>query len=310
MTYVVLLLVALSAGLLTAAGVAGLVGGQERAVQRELTAIRHGGLGVHELRERRRRQARSDRLRTMLEALGGKPDQDDKRVTAVRWRLQRAGFRNPKATAYYYASRTLAAAAMGAFGLMVAGVVSRSVVDTSMIAAACAIVGWMLPSMYLRTRTRRRQDELARALPDALDLLVVCVEAGLGLNQALLRVGDEIDHLSRAMSDEIMVVSLELRAGAPRTEALRNLAKRTGVADIQALVGMLIQTERFGTSVARGLRVHSHSLRTKRRQRAEEAAAKTSIRMLFPLVLFIFPAMLVVILGPAGFHLAKMFGAQ
>ena len=140
--------------------------------------------------------------------------------------------------------------------------------------------------------------------------MVVCVEAGLGLNQALVRVGEEMDRISSSMSEELTLVSLEIRAGTPRPEALRNLARRTGVADVQALVGMLIQTDRFGTSVARALRTQSEALRTKRRQRAEEAAAKTTIKMLFPLALCIFPAMFVVILGPAPFHLAEVFGVR
>jgi tight adherence protein C len=141
--------------------------------------------------------------------------------------------------------------------------------------------------------------EIVKALPDALDLLVVCVEAGLGLNQALVRVADEIGMVSTVLGDQLTLTNLEIRAGTARDDALRNLAERTGVEDVLSFVGMLIQTDRFGTSIAQALRIHSEVLRTKRRQRAEEAAAKTAIKMLFPLVFFIFPAMFVVILGPA-----------
>jgi tight adherence protein C len=160
-------------------------------------------------------------------------------------------------------------------------------------------VGWIIPPFVVRKRLKKRQKEVQRALPDALDMLVVCVEAGLGLNQALLRVADEIHYVSPLLSEQIIMVNLEIRAGTPREDALRMLAERTGLPDVSSLVAMLIQTDRFGTSVANALRVQSQSLRTKRRQRAEEAAAKTAIKLVFPLVLCVFPALFVVILGPA-----------
>jgi tight adherence protein C len=146
---------------------------------------------------------------------------------------------------------------------------------------------------------------MQKALPDALDMLVVSVEAGLGLNQALVRVSEEIYRISPVLSEQLALVNLEIRAGTGREEALRNLADRTGLQDISSLVGMLIQTDRFGTSVAQALRVHAETMRTKRRQRAEEAAAKTTIKMIFPLVFCIFPALFVVILGPAVIEIYK-----
>jgi tight adherence protein C len=136
-------------------------------------------------------------------------------------------------------------------------------------------------------------------LADALDLLVACVEAGMGLNQALVRVAEEVRNVCEALSEELAMVNLEIRAGTARPQALRNLAERTELDDVEALVSTLIQTERFGTSVGRALRVQASTLRQKRRQRAEEAAAKTTIKLVFPLVLFVFPALFVVILGPA-----------
>jgi tight adherence protein C len=135
-------------------------------------------------------------------------------------------------------------------------------------------------------------------LPDALDLMVVCVEAGLGLDQAILKTSEELRVTHPDICDELNLVNLELRAGKPRKEALKNLADRTGVEDINGLVSMLIQTDRFGTSIAQSLRVHSDALRTKRRQRAEERAHKVSVKLVFPLVFLIFPAMFVTILGP------------
>jgi tight adherence protein C len=168
-------------------------------------------------------------------------------------------------------------------------------------------VGWIAPAFYVGRRVKARQLEIQRALPDALDMLVVCVEAGLGLNQALVRVAEEVDRVSPVLSEQLVMVNLEIRAGTGREEALRRLADRTGVQEVSSLVSMLIQTDRFGTSVAHTLRVQSASLRTKRRQRAEEAAAKTAIKLVFPLVIFIFPALFVIILGPAVITIFETF---
>ncbi len=166
----------------------------------------------------------------------------------------------------------------------------------------------MLPYLYVDGRVKKRQQELKKALPDTLDLLVVCVEAGLGLNQALVRVSEEVDRISPEMSDELTVVNLEIRAGTPRDEALRRLGERTGVDDIRSLTSMLLQTDRFGTSIADALRVHADTLRSKRMQSAEEAAAKTTVKMLFPLIFFIFPAIFVVLVGPSVFLFRDFFG--
>src|SRR5207248_3152913 len=149
--------------------------------------------------------------------------------------------------------------------------------------AACG-VAYVLPGMVLARMAKKRQHRIRLALPDALDLLVVSVEAGLGLDQAIQRVAEELAFAHADLSDELRLVNLELRAGTGRVEALRNLAERTGVDDVASLVAMLVQTDRFGTSVAQSLRVHSDTVRTKRRQRAEEAAAKTGVKMVFPLV--------------------------
>jgi tight adherence protein C len=159
-------------------------------------------------------------------------------------------------------------------------------------------MGWLIPGWYVGSKRRKRSGDIQNVLADALDLLVACVEAGMGLNQAMVRVSEEIRNVSQALAEEFTMVNLEIRAGTPRGEALRNLARRTGSDDVEALVTSMIQTERFGTSIGRALRVQADTLRTKRRQRAEEAAAKTTIKLLFPLVLFIFPALFVVVLGP------------
>jgi len=167
-----------------------------------------------------------------------------------------------------------------------------------LLGVAGAAAGLAAPSAFLRSRARKRQEAITDALPDALDLLTVCVEAGLGINSAFLRISEEFRLSSPTLSEEFDVVNREMVAGKPRMEALRALADRTGVEDVKSLVAMLIQTERLGTSLAQSLRVHSDSLRVRRRQRAEEAAAKTTIKLVFPLVFLLFPALFIVILGP------------
>jgi tight adherence protein C len=168
--------------------------------------------------------------------------------------------------------------------------------------------GFFLPRFILKRMIRDRQNRIRLGLPDALDLTVICVEAGLALDQALMRVGEDLHHAHPDLSDEFHLVNLELRAGKPRAEALRNLVDRTGVDDIRSLVGTLIQTDRFGTSVAQALRVHSDSLRTERRQRAEEQAAKTTIKMVPPLVIFVLPSIIFVTIGPAVIELIRQLG--
>lgn len=173
------------------------------------------------------------------------------------------------------------------------------------ILAIAAIAGYMAPEFYVTQLVRRRQHRLQLSLPDALDLLVISMEAGLGLDQAILRVATELRTAHPELSEEMQMVNMEMQLGKNRLEALRELANRTGVEDIKGLVAMLIQTDRFGTSLAQSLRVFSDDLRIKRRQRAEEQAAKTTVKMVPPLVFFIFPALMVVILGPGIIAIMK-----
>jgi len=169
------------------------------------------------------------------------------------------------------------------------------------------LVGYLGPDFWLTWKIRSRQHRLRRSLPDALDLLVICVEAGLGLDQAIMKVAQELRITHRELSDEFQLVNLEMRVGKTRIEALHELGRRTGLEDIKSLVAMLVQTERFGTSIAQSLRVYSDDMRIRRRQRAEEMSAKTSVKMVPPLVFFIFPALMVVILSPAVLTLMNQF---
>jgi tight adherence protein C len=192
------------------------------------------------------------------------------------------------------------------FGLLGIGlVILISGFDSLFLMVGIGAFGFFLPRFILKRMIKERQHRIKVGLPDALDLTVICVEAGLALDQAMMRVGEDLRHAHPELSSEFHLVNLEMRAGKPRVEALQNLAARTGADDIRQLVATLVQTDRFGTSVAQALRVHSDSLRTERRQRAEEQAAKTSIKMIIPLVLFILPSILIVTLGPAIIQLYR-----
>lgn len=165
--------------------------------------------------------------------------------------------------------------------------------------ALSVFLGALLPDIWLKWKAARRQDQIQFGLPDSLDLLVVCVEAGLGLDQALMRISQEMREAHRALSEELQLYALEVNAGRSRAAALRNLGERSGVDDMRALAAVLIQTDRFGTSVAQSLRVFSDTMRSKRRQRAEERAAKMGVKMIPPMVLFVFPSIFIVVIGPA-----------
>lgn len=249
-------------------------------------------------RARRRREERSRRLQDLLENLGARVEHG-RDVSEVRLFLLHAGYVSLAAVPVYLGTRLLLGVLLGSLVLLTIPLLGLPALGALFGALWGFLLGWTLPVFVVGGRAKKRQHSMIKALPDALDLLVVCVEAGLGLNQALVRVSEEIINVSHVLGEQISLTNLEIRAGTPRDEALRNFGDRTGVEDIRSFVAMLIQTDRFGTSIAQALRTHSEVLRTKRRQRAEEASAKTAIKMLFPLVFFIFPAMFVVILGPA-----------
>jgi tight adherence protein C len=226
--------------------------------------------------------------------------EEDWEHSPIRLRFINAGYRNKNAPVIYFAAKTLLAIAFPAIYLLIKGVWGFEVLLTEAIAIlALAALGYFLPNLILHRLIFVRQRELFENFPDALDLMTVCVEAGLGMDAAIGRVGDEMAIKSPVTSEEFRLVGLELRAGASREQALRNLAMRTGLEDIDSLVAMLVQADRFGTSIADSLRIHSDTLRTKRRLIAEEKAAKLAVKLLFPLIFTIFPSLLLVLLGPA-----------
>jgi len=231
----------------------------------------------------------------VVKRLGEKAPRSMNEMGSLRQRLVQAGYRRDEALTVFFGIRV-----MFALALFVLFSTSFVVKANLMLALGGLGLGYLLPGMVLARLAKRRAHRIRLSLADALDLLVVSVEAGLGLDQALQRVGAELSSAYPDLSDELRLVNLELRAGKARAEALRNLGQRSGVDDLNSLVTMLIQTDKFGTSVAQSLRVYSETLRTKRRQRAEEAAAKTGVKMVFPLVFCIFPAIWVVTIGPAA----------
>jgi tight adherence protein C len=217
-------------------------------------------------------------------------------------RLAAAGFREPAYVDLYYTVKLLGPVAAG----LIAGFLLRggNVFIWFMILAA---VGFLGPDFWLTGAVTRRRERIRLGLPDALDLLVICMEAGLGMDQALIRIGEELRLGHKDLSDEFLLIRLEQRAGKPRVEAWRNMANRTGLEIFRSFVSMLVQTERFGTPLSKSLGYFADSLRTRRRQEAEEMAAKTTIKLVFPLVFFIFPSMFIVLLVPAILSISKSF---
>lgn len=218
--------------------------------------------------------------------------------------LMHAGFRSSGAPIVFRAVQVATLAGFPAIVALICAVLARPVGSALFWILLAFIVGFFLPRYILRRMIRSRQQLIRWGLADALDLMVISVEAGLGLNAAMLRVSSELKEVHPDICEEFELANLEIRVGRERDEALRNLAERTGVDDLHSLVAMLIQTDRFGTSIARAVRVFSDSLRTKRRQRAEQAAQKAAVKLLFPLACFLFPTLFIAILGPAALQLA------
>jgi tight adherence protein C len=227
-------------------------------------------------------------------------------TSPARLRFIHAGWRAASTPGLFYAGKTALTLGLPLLAWLALGQGGPHGTSMTLLAlVGTAAVGYYLPDVILKRRITARQLEIFESFPDALDLMTVCVEAGLGMDAALARVGAEIGLKSEVLAEELQLVTLELRAGSAKEKALRNLALRTGVEDVDSLVKMLIQADRFGTSVGTALRVQSEQLRTRRRQLVEEKAAKVATKILFPLIFFIFPALLVVLLGPSMIQIMK-----
>lgn len=256
--------------------------------------------------ETARAQTGTGRERRWLARFGRKVLKRDPHDPAVRVKLVRAGWDSRTAPLTYAAARVWLAVSLTLIGGGVAGALARPPAQIALAALGGLTLAWLVPELVIRRRTRLRQKRIRRSLPDALDLMVVCVEAGVGLDQGILRVADEFHGTHPELAHELRVVNQRVNAGIPRTDALRELVARTGVSEIRSLVTTLIQSEKLGVPIARVLRVSSDDLRTRRRQSAEQAARKAPIKMVFPLILFILPALVFVLLGPAVIHLFRI----
>jgi len=215
--------------------------------------------------------------------------------------LLRAGYRRESASVIFLGLKAFLAIVFLGASVLIRIWVLKTISSFHLIlfSIVLAYIGFYLPNLWLRIKSARREEKILQGFPDALDLMVVCVEAGIGLDAAINRVGEEMKLSNKVLAEEFRLLSLELRAGKQRRDALRNLATRTGLEDVSSLVSLLIQTDKFGTSVAQALRVHSESMRIKRYQKAEELATKLPVKLVFPLIIFIFPSIFVTVLGPA-----------
>src|ERR1700733_4591857 len=224
-------------------------------------------------------------------------------VSVVQQRLIRAGYRSDSAVQLFYGAKAVVPLILCVVAFLT-GAGSYSPFFAYLIALG---LGFLLPDFWLSNRISARQARIRRGLPDVLDLLVICIEAGLSLDQAVVRTTDELVLAQPAICDEMSIVVLEQRAGLPRADAWRHFAERTNVESVRNLVSVLVQSEKFGTVIAKTLRIHSDTLRTQRRQTVEEQAAKTTVKLVFPLVLFIFPSLFLVTLGPAAITVMESF---
>ncbi|HEU4683671.1 MAG TPA: type II secretion system F family protein [Nitrospira sp.] len=250
------------------------------------------------------------RFSELLARLGAmtKPN-DEREIASIKASLAQAGYRKDHATLMFIGLKLF----LAGIGIVIVSLIpavmwgfpSQEKLLVYYVIAGC--VGYLLPGLWLKMAVRARQDKIQRAVPDALDLLVTCVEAGLGLDIAIAKVSSDIADTHPVLGEELTLLSVELRTGLAREEALRRLAARTGLEDVRTLVAVLVQTDRFGTSIAQALRVHADSMRVKRQLRAEALAAKLPVKMLFPLIFFILPSLFVVMLGPGVIRIIRVF---
>ena len=243
--------------------------------------------------------------RELVSRLGSMAPAPARDLPRLKRRLIRAGFRNPNAARYFQGARLVAIAVFAAAALLVAWRTYAPLSNLLLGTGAAACIGYVAPMQHVLWRIRRRQHAIARGLPNALDLMVVCVESGLGIDQTMLQVAKELQSAHPEICSEFTVMNLELRAGSRRAEALHNLADRTGVDDIKKLVAVLVQTDRFGTSITQCLRGHADFLRSMAQQKAEERASKLAVKLVFPIFFCVLPSLFVVTIGPVMTRLVR-----
>lgn len=290
--------VALIAGTATAIALGRFAPGRRRLEELAVAGSAPAVSVMSDVRLEERADPRLERLSKML-------PKSPKEMMKVRRRLARAGYYSLGAAIAYSLSELVLPVI---FGLVTYFLLSRPL--NLIFGALAAMVGYMLPSLVLGRQIARRTRQIENGLPDALDLLIVCIEAGSSVDQAVMKASDELGLTYPALAYEFQMINTEVRAGKRRLEAFKNFAERTKSDDVRALVAMLVQTDRFGTSVAQALRTYADALRTRRRQRAEEKAAKLGVKLVFPLVFFLFPALYVVLLGPAAIKILRVLIQQ
>lgn len=258
------------------------------------------------------RRGIQNRVLNFLGNIGERAKPFDKLIDYTKMRpvFLKAGIRRENARAVYWGAKLLLAVIPALLVFLYRVLIPGPPMSTAKLVAVLAvlaILGYYLPDLWLKFKIARRKELILNGFPDALDLLVVCVEAGMGLDSAVNRVAKEIELDNKVLSDELKLYNLEMRAGKQRKDALRDLAMRTDLEEVNNLATLLIQTDKFGTSVGQALKVYSDTMRTQRYQRAEERAAKIPVKLIFPLILFIFPSLFVAILGPAVINIYKVF---
>ena len=276
--------------------------------EQEVIKRRMAGTSSADETEAVRKQARTSVARKMMDRVAPmamKPvmPKSESEMTGLRVKLSNAGFRGERAPAMYLASKTILGIGLALVALLASWAQGRDLQAALAFAILGAGVGFMGPNLWLLLAAKKRTDLVRNGLPDSLDLLVISVESGLGMDGAIQRVGDELRNVHPVLSEEFQIATVETQMGVPRYEALSNMARRTGAQEVQSLVAIVNQAEKFGTSIAQTLRKQADALRTKRRQAAEERAQKTTVKLMAPLMLFIFPAIFVVLLGPAALSL-------
>jgi tight adherence protein C len=295
-----------SIALLTGLGVSVMLAGRTTEQRRLREMATAGGAGVATLSFGAGEAVRlTERINPRLQQIAQKMPKSPKEMSRLRRRLAVAGIHSFGAAVFYsFAELTLpfvfaAPALMWLIGPVkwIAAIIS-------------GLIGYMIPGLILARLIHNQKRRIENGLPDALDLMIVCVEAGCGLDQAILKTSIELEISHPELASELRMITTETRAGKSRMDAFKNFAARTKVDDVRALVAMLVQTDRFGTSIAQALRTHAETSRTKRRQRAEEKAAKIGVKLVFPLVFFLFPAFYVVTLGPAIIQFVRVFFGQ
>lgn len=261
------------------------------------------------LKTRARQRATQNKVFAMAAPLLSRPvmPKNEAEQSTLRAKLASAGYRRESAAIFFLASKTAGGVALAILCTMYALSADKAAKEVIFYAIFGLGAGFMLPNLWLGQMVKKRMEAVRNGLPDSLDLMVVAVESGLGLDAALLRVSDEMGNVHPALAEEMQIATVETQMGVQRAEALTKMADRTAVPEMKALVAVITQAEKLGTSIGKALRNQAEALRTKRRQKAEERAQKTAVKLLIPLILFIFPAIFVVLAGPAAIHLMKTF---